>query len=103
MLKKFTLVALAACSALSVFAQKPDWEKVAAVYTRLPLKPTSPMAKKYIMDVVMDCEGTAQAKVDDRQALINSVTTTNALLAKQWTVFKNHIEIGWLSGSNFST
>lgn len=83
MFKKFTLVALAACSAFSVFAQKPDWEKVDAVYTRLPLRPTAPMAKKYTMDIVMDCEGTAASRAADRQALINSVTATNAILVKQ--------------------
>lgn len=83
MFKKFTLVALAACSAFSAFAQKPDWEKVEAVYTRLPLKPVAPMAKKYTMEVIMDADGTNQAKINDRQSLINSITTTNALLVKQ--------------------
>ncbi|WP_018341604.1 hypothetical protein [Cytophaga aurantiaca] len=83
MLKKFTLVALAACTAFSAFSQKPDWEKVDASYTRLPLKPVSPMAKKYSIEIVMDADGTNKAKLADREALINSITTTNALLVKQ--------------------
>jgi hypothetical protein len=83
MFKKITLVALAACSAFSVFAQKPDWEKVEAVYTRLPLKPIAPLAKKYTMEVVLDCDNITKEKVANRDALIQSVTTTNALLVKQ--------------------
>lgn len=83
MLKKFTLVALAACSVFSAFAQKPDWEKVEAVYTRLPLKPVSPMAKKYTMEIVMDADGTNKARLADRETLINSITATNAVLVKQ--------------------
>jgi hypothetical protein len=83
MFKKITLVALAACSAFSVFAQKPDWEKVEAVYTRLPLKPIAPLAKKYTMEVVLDCDNITKEKIANRDALVQSVTTTNALLVKQ--------------------
>jgi len=83
MFKKIILLALAVLAVFSAFAQKPDWEKVEAVYTRLPLKPVAPMAKKFTMEVIMDADGTNQTKINDRQALINSVTTTNALLVKQ--------------------
>lgn len=83
MFKKFTLVALVACTAYSAFAQKPDWEKVEAVYTQLPSKPAAPMAKKYTMEVVMDADGIEANKAKDREALIQSITATNALLVKQ--------------------
>lgn len=83
MFKKFTLVALAACSTFSVFAQKPDWEKVEAVYTQLPSKPSSPMAKKYTIEIIMDADGLEANKTTDREALIQSITATNAILVKQ--------------------
>lgn len=83
MFKKFTLVALAACTAYSAFAQKPDWEKVEAVYTQLPSKPAAPMAKKYTMEIVLDADGIEANKATDREALIQSITATNALLIKQ--------------------
>ena len=83
MFKKIILVALAVCSVFSAFAQKPDWEKVEAIYTRLPLKPASPMAKKYTIEIVMDSDGLEANKASDREALMQSITTTNALLMKQ--------------------
>jgi len=83
MFKNFTLVALATCSAFSAFAQKPDWEKVEAVYTQLPSKPTAPMAKKYSIEIIMDSDGLEASKATDRELLIQSISTTNALLVKQ--------------------
>jgi hypothetical protein len=83
MFKKITLLTIAAFSILSASAQKPDWEKVEATYTRLPMKPVAPMAKKYSMEVIMDADNIEKNKLADRDALIQSVTTTNAILVKQ--------------------
>ncbi|ABG60927.1 hypothetical protein [Cytophaga hutchinsonii] len=83
MLKKITILSVAILSIFSGFAQKADWEKVDVTYTRLPLKPVSPMAKKYSLEINMDSDGIAKNRIETRDALVKSVTNTNALLVKQ--------------------
>lgn len=83
-MKKLVLlgVAFLGCSLISM-AQKANWEKVTMSYIQLPLKPVAPMAKKYTMEVIMDAEGVQQGVRNSRQELINSITQTNQVLAKQ--------------------
>lgn len=84
MMKKILLIGIGLfISSITCFAQKANWEKVTMSYVQLPLKPVAPMAKKYTMEVIMDAEGVQQGVRNSRQELINSVTQTNQILAKQ--------------------
>lgn len=83
MLQKIKLLAIVFLAAVSVSAQKADWKKVGATYTRLPMKPASPMAKKYSLEVIMDSDGLLKTKVNNRVELTESISKTNALLVRQ--------------------
>jgi hypothetical protein len=83
-MKKHILLGVAFLGfSLISLAQKANWEKVTMSYIQLPLKPVAPMAKKYSMEVIMDAEGVQQGVRNSRQELINSITQTNQILAKQ--------------------
>lgn len=83
MFKKITLLFCALFLGFMSIAQKADWEKMPVSYTQLPSKPVIPMAKKYSVEVVMDSENLVKNMTDERTALVESITKTNALLAKQ--------------------
>lgn len=83
-MKKLVLVGISILGiSVVTLGQKANWEKVSMSYIQLPLKPVTPMAKKYTMEVIMDAEGLQQGLVNSRQELINSITQTNQVLARQ--------------------
>jgi hypothetical protein len=83
MLKQFAFLLLTALLTLNGFAQRPEWEKRPISYLQLPAMPVSPMANKYQLTVFLDSDNRAANMYQQRQQLLQSINTTNAMLAQQ--------------------